>query len=76
MRDIKVVENRCVGCLTCALWCSYVKQKEINPYKAYIIIERRGDNHFKITFTEECDNCSVCVNSCYYGAIEMGEEER
>ena len=74
MRDIKVVENRCVGCLTCALWCSYAKHNEINPCKAYIIVERKSNNEFNIRFTEECDKCCVCVANCYYGAIEMDKE--
>jgi len=40
-----------------------------NPSKARIAIER-GDDGFKISFTDECTLCGRCAQFCVYNALE------
>lgn len=66
--SIEVHPEKCSGCLSCQLACSFTNLKSFNPLKAEIIIDWRKDN--SITFTPECTDCGVCVSYCHYGALE------
>jgi Fe-S-cluster-containing hydrogenase component 2 len=61
--------ENCAGCLRCQLACAYVFNKIFDPSLARIKIDT-GAADFSITFTKECDNCAVCVEHCFYGALE------
>ena len=75
--DLKVVtdETVCVGCITCALFCSFTYQKKFNPLEACIRIKMNYDSKNEITFTEDCNNCGICVRHCPYGALKILKEE-
>jgi formate hydrogenlyase subunit 6/NADH:ubiquinone oxidoreductase subunit I len=66
---IETDPSRCVGCLSCQLICSLTYEKVFNPSKSRILIER-GDDGFKINFTDKCTLCGLCVEFCVYDALE------
>ena len=71
--------SRCAGCMTCMLRCSFRLDKMFNLAASRIQIKRLlgHTNEFEITFTDECDNCGICVRYCPYGALtaqKVGKE--
>ena len=70
-RPITVHSSQCTGCLICELRCSFRFEQAFNPSKARIKILRanNGGDGFNILFTDECDNCGLCVRFCPYGAL-------
>jgi|GEM_PF-389746 len=66
--EIEANPSRCVGCLLCQLICSLSYEKMFNPSKSRILIER-GDDGFKINFTDKCTLCGLCVEFCVYNAL-------
>jgi ferredoxin len=34
------------------------------------------DREFSISFTENCDNCGICVLHCIYGALTQDKREQ
>jgi len=71
MSDIIVHEEKCSGCNICELWCSYAFQGLFNPLLAYIQNDFVPGQGFKITFTEDCNSCGICVEHCVYGALSL-----
>jgi Fe-S-cluster-containing dehydrogenase component len=69
MVEIEVDEKKCSGCRNCQLWCSFTFQGSFNPLEAYIYQEFVPGEGFKLTFTEGCNKCGVCVDNCFYGAL-------
>lgn len=69
MPNIKIYEEKCSGCGVCELWCSLTFQKSFNPLKAYIHQDFVPQKGFKITFTEDCNECGICAKHCVYGAL-------
>ena len=67
---IIVEPEKCVGCLLCAMRCSY-REGGVNPFLGKIIIERTGKSRFdrRIFFQNDCDDCHLCVNICPSGAL-------
>lgn len=70
---IKVYPERCSGCMSCQLACSFTYEGSFNPLKARIIINWPGDLECKISFTETCTDCGVCVQYCNYDALQIEE---
>ncbi|MFH1087718.1 MAG: FAD-dependent oxidoreductase, partial [Chloroflexota bacterium] len=70
---IRVDTNRCLGCLTCAMYCSLRVSGVFNPLKAAVRVWRYGPgNHeyeMSVGFTRECVDCGLCARYCPYGAI-------
>jgi Fe-S-cluster-containing dehydrogenase component len=66
---IAVDATKCVGCLTCCMYCSFVNQGVINPLKAYIKVVNSLEKVNDIYFTDHCNNCGVCARYCPYGAL-------
>ena len=69
---IAVHPERCTGCLICQLMCSFSKLKVFNPSQAYIVIDWVDDKP-KISFTDDCDECGICVRFCVYGALTLAK---
>ena len=65
---IVVRPQRCTGCFTCQLHCSFAKKKVFNPAEARIMVDWVDDEP-RISFTDDCDECGICVRSCPYGAL-------
>jgi len=64
--DLPIIADtdRCCGCITCELICSY-KENGFNPLEAAIKIDKiRGGIEYGIAFTPECDGCGLCVRYC------------
>jgi len=69
MNSIESDLDCCTGCRICQLACSFKKTGSFNPRKAYIAIEEGDSGTIGVTFTEDCDACCVCVESCVYGTL-------
>lgn len=72
-KKIKIYPEKCSGCLSCQLACSFTYEKSFNPLKARIVINWPGDIERKISFTEDCIKCGICADYCNYGTIQVVE---
>lgn len=64
--DLPIIADtdKCSGCITCELVCSF-KGDIFNPLNAAIKIDRiRGGAEYEISFSEDCDKCGLCVRYC------------
>ncbi len=68
---ITVDDSRCSGCLICELRCSLRFEKSFRPARAAIVIRRQvgSASEFRVSFTENCDNCGICARYCSYRAL-------
>lgn len=67
------VEN-CTGCLRCQLACSDAYAKAFNPSAAYIRVDVSGA-YARIEFTEDCNECGICADSCFFEALSKTRKE-
>ena len=58
--------DHCVGCVRCALMCSFKKFKVLNPAKSRIKVIRAEPN---IDSPVVCVQCGLCIPACPIGAI-------
>ncbi|MGD2125019.1 MAG: hypothetical protein PVG99_02995 [Desulfobacteraceae bacterium] len=72
--EIQVMPERCTGCLRCLLACSDFYTKAFNPSQARIRVLVSG-TECSIRFTEECNECGVCVDQCLFNALEKSKKE-
>lgn len=66
--------ERCRGCRSCQLACSFAKSNEYNPSLSCIELERdlRTEKTAPLIRTLCCDLCGgqpACADACTYGAI-------
>lgn len=66
--EIQINTQNCTGCLRCQLACSFQNTGRFNPSAAYLTVQVRGPE-CEIVFTEECLDCGVCADSCFYEAL-------
>lgn len=71
---VHVNKDKCVGCRTCELACSFQKSGVFNPEKSNIRIYFDSEGGLDIKIQASCD-CSeverpLCVELCPVGAIE------
>ena len=77
-KRVKIVadEHECRRCLTCQLVCSLSHEYVLNPSRSRIKIgetfEQGGDFITPIEFSDECDECGLCVTFCPYGSLSRG----
>ena len=72
--DIQVATESCTGCLRCQLACSDLYTKAFNPSTARIRVIVLGAD-CSIHFTEECNECGVCADHCFHGALHKMKRE-
>lgn len=65
---IEILEERCTGCLRCALACSDLYSGSFNPAASRIRIAVSADD-WAIELGEACNECAACVDHCFYGAL-------
>lgn len=77
-RQITADVGKCNGCLLCQFRCSYRFEKNFNPLKAAISINRLqpAGLEYGIRFGETCDACGLCAQVCHYGALTWSAEGR
>jgi NAD-dependent dihydropyrimidine dehydrogenase PreA subunit len=69
--DLLVQPDKCSGCYTCQVRCSMRLTRVASSSRSAIIIDRvPNTTGSTITFTDECDLCTICALFCPYGALE------
>ena len=71
IEDILINPEKCTGCLSCQLICSFTFTRAFNPLAARVMIDYT--NGMSIHFTDECTGCALCAKYCLYGAIALRE---
>ena len=65
---IETAPDKCSGCLRCELACSDLRTKQFILSEARIRVVMSGSN-CTVSFTEECTQCGICADQCWYGAL-------
>jgi ferredoxin len=65
---IEAVPERCTGCLRCQLACSRQYTGAFNPSAAHVQVVLKGTG-CRISFSEGCTGCGICVEDCFYDAL-------
>ena len=61
--------ENCTGCRRCQLACSDLHTKTFNPSMARIRVKMVG-TQCSITFIQECEECGICVDDCFFGSLQ------
>ena len=71
---IQANSEACSGCQMCQLICSFAWARSFSPAQSYILIEELEDEiPYRISFTDDCRDCGLCVKYCFYGALKLRE---
>lgn len=71
IRYLKTLDEKCVGCMTCAAVCSELYFKEENPAKSAIQVLALDAGKFRLV---ACDQeCRKCVSECPTQAIGIAK---
>jgi anaerobic carbon-monoxide dehydrogenase iron sulfur subunit len=72
---IKIDIDKCIGCRTCELVCSYHHKKCFNPIFSSIKINFKDNYDINITILDTCDynreEDPSCVKFCPVNAIKL-----
>jgi Fe-S-cluster-containing hydrogenase component 2 len=71
---IHIFSERCSGCQRCQLACSDLFSKVFDPSRARIHVVLSGAD-CSIELAEDCNGCGVCVDHCFFGAVEKERRE-
>ena len=72
--EIQISLERCTGCLRCALACSDLYSGSFNPSVSRIQVIV-SDADWSIDLGEDCNECGICVDHCFYGAMQKARRE-
>jgi ferredoxin len=70
MKNLATYDEKCIGCDTCVTACSQLFFKEDDPEKSCIGIFPQGNDDFKISV---CNQCEECVEACPTGALSTNK---
>lgn len=70
MKILKYNPQKCTGCLSCQLACSFQRLQLYNPERAAIRVKIRGLNAPLLTYCRHCVN-PPCIEACKFEAMEM-----
>jgi Fe-S-cluster-containing hydrogenase component 2 len=70
MKILKFDPEKCTGCLSCQLACSFQRLQLYNPERAAIKVKIRGLNTPLLTYCRYCVN-PPCIEACKFEAMEM-----
>lgn len=75
---ITIDEVKCTGCRICQLRCSISHENAFNLSLSRIKISRlvQEQSEYRISITDQCDDCGICVRYCPYGALTRAEREK
>jgi NAD-dependent dihydropyrimidine dehydrogenase PreA subunit len=73
--DIQAHTENCTGCLRCQLACSDLYSKAFNPSSSRIQVVVSNSGECSIQFTGECNACGICVDHCFYDAVQKIKKE-
>jgi len=69
---VSIHTEKCVGCRSCQLACSFENLREYNPLISHIVLIRNhGVWTTDINFTEDCTLCGSCAFFCSHGALTL-----
>jgi len=72
--NIQTATEKCTGCMRCQLACSELYTKSFNPTAARIQVVMSGVD-CSISFADDCKECGVCADNCFYGALQKTSVE-
>ena len=70
MKILKFDTEKCTGCLSCQLACSFQRLQLYNPERAAIRVKIRGLDDPLLTYCRHCVN-PPCIEACKFEAMEM-----
>jgi len=74
--SIKAEASKCRSCFICQLVCSLRFEGAFDTSRAAIAIQPEtnsdSDAEVRISFTEQCDGCGLCIRYCPFGALTRG----
>ena len=65
---MQIVAENCTGCRRCQLACSELYTRAFNHVDAHLRVEMMG-RQCSVWFTEDCRECGVCGDNCFYNAL-------
>ena len=74
---IYIDQDRCSGCMRCALACSFfaTTEREFNLSKSKItILPNWEQGIYDVAISDECTKCGICVHYCEFGVLSGGKE--
>ena len=71
---VQAAPENCSGCLKCELACSDAYQKAFNPWAACIKVTMYGKD-CTIEFTDDCNQCGICADNCFFECLTKTEKE-
>jgi carbon-monoxide dehydrogenase iron sulfur subunit len=80
--SLKLIPDKCTGCRTCEIACSFHFNKTFNPESSKIKIHfETSTGNMKISIEKGCDKCKgeeepLCAKFCAPGAIILKNNSR
>lgn len=75
LEPIMVDVSKCVTCMSCQLWCSFVYTGMFNLEESGNTIEEISPGVRELTFGEDCIGCSICARQCTFKALALKKKE-